>query len=399
MKATKLLAVLLAVLMVIPAMVFPTAAEEPAQAAAEPDYGITLTYGFTPLGADVGDTRENAYLVQHGGGKRNDASPHWGGRNGEGSGTIWRFPLGNTTATPAKVTIKAYSQCELWVLAAVNGGEYVTAYNCMEDPTVQWRPGVAWRTFDLTAAVAASMATSDEIPQYVYVKLADPAKGGDIGVGGYVVAAGEDGYGGLFIQDSEVTMTVCYDDSVSENIERHIFHPNGGDDANYIVQNNANANATGYFTDGTGRSVTFAYPLCSSELPEKLIWTALLGGYLKLDFSVDNFHWVNFFDQGTASYINPKVWKNFDLAELYAQESEKYPSSMIYIKVSNSNPPQGWGGAIGDPNNPTTLTVVYPEKKLTGETITLDWSVGDKRCAGEDESLYWLGDVSFNGGY
>lgn len=398
MKATKLLAVLLAVLMVIPAMVMPTAAADAtaANTAADP---YALKYEFTQFEAS-----ETPYFVQHGAGK--DSASDWDGRNGEGNGTIWKFPLSNPSQMEnainklTKFTVTAKTRNEVVLLLSLDNVNYTEVYSILTDPNLKvddsrWCLNPAVRTYDFTDELYALLKTNPEA-EYVYLKLSDALKG-EVSVNGDYTAVG--GYGGCFIKNTPVVVEINYDKDTYYTHNVTTFTPSI-DDGNYVYRNTCtekdkvgNFNTVRYYLDenaaNAGKGVIqYSYAMTDSQLPEKLTWTASVGQKLNLEFSVNNDEWVPMFfhNEGNGAAME---YRTFDITEAYLEQVAKHPSNMLYIRLRNSVPGTGYGGAID--YKPVTLDVGYEKQQISGDQITLDWSVH-----GEDQGLYYVGGASTN---
>lgn len=404
MKAKKLLAVLLAVLMVIPAMVMPTAAADAtaANAVADP---YELTYEFVQFEAS-----ETPYLVQEG--KGSDGTGDWKGRNGEGNGTIWKFPLSNPSQIEdainklTKFTVTARTRSEVVLSLSLDNANYTEVYSIMTDPALsatassdefKWSKGSGLnpflRTYDFTDELYALLKNAPKA-EYVYLKLTDVLAGDASTVNGYTPVGG---YGGMFIKDVPVVVEINYDKDTCWAYDQFIFTPGQDDETQYRYDASAtfSKDATGWFLDETPNSVgtkfiQWVYELTDSALPEKLTWSATVGQNLLLEFSVDNKNWVEIFNEVPNNNKNLKFY-NFDITEAYLNARAASPSNMLYVRMSNSNPGNGWGGKINFA--PATLTAGC-EKQLSGDFITLDWTV-----QGEDENLYWAGGATPKTGY
>ena len=414
MKMTKLLAVLLAILMVIPVVVVPTSAESTATTTATSD-PYTVTHEFTVYGDD-----ETPYLVQHGGGSITNASVEWRGRNGENSGTIWKFPLNNPSATvdnvinkPEKFTITAKTRCELVMYLSLDGSTWTEVYSVLTDPDLTVTSNTALtganylytnqglgchiRTYDFTDELIDLLKDNPEA-ENVYLKLGDIAKDTTSTVNGHV---GLDGYGGAFIMTSPVKVEINYSEDTYMKYEKWTFTPGASDESSYLYGAvRPYSNESCFYLDEKNLTpgstyIQYVYELTDSALPEKLTWTASVGQNLKLEFSADNFTWVEIFNEKPGDASNLRYY-TFDITEKYVAAAGAKAltatrnSSMLHICLKNSDPGKNYGGRID--KKPVTLIAYYGEQKISGNAITFDWTVGDETST----SLYYIGGASEN---
>lgn len=389
MNVKKLLAIVLAVLMVIPALVVPTAAEE-----TDP---YTVHHEFTQW-----DASEEPYFVQHGKGDPNNSAA-WAGRNGEENGTIWKFALNNPSDRDGEFnalksfTVTAETRNELVISLSLDNGGWAEAYSVMTDPNLEvddarWCLDPKVRTYDLTTVLSA-MLMANPAAEYVYVKLGDVAKDVVSSVNGY---KGVSGYGGCFLKRTPVKVDIAYDadNFIAAPGDGIIMFTPGMDDTTYKYgENGVNSNSTNFCLDekpgDEPNYITYVYALTNSELPSKLVWKASIGQNLILDFSVDNFHWAELCNDVVGDVVTSE-YRTFDITEAYAAEVAKYPSNMLYIRLRNSRPGQDFGGRID--KFPVMLEIEYPEREVSGEQINFEYTV-----RGESEKPYLVGAPSTSG--
>lgn len=381
MKATKLLAVLLAILMVIPAMVFPTAAEK-ANAAAESN---VTEYRFTTLAES-----EALYLNPNYPGRTNE-----NGRYGEGGGMRYEFPLTSDTM-PTNVSIAGYIYNDVYFKVSFDGINFFDAYKASA------RVAGGAHSFDLdengelAKAWDAAWMRTGKTPTTMYLHVDN--------VYFEHMTSNESATGwGTFIANNMETVVTIESDPIAPQTKywSTVFTP-GTDDGSYVYQNNATGvNNSCYYLDENagnagGTMVMYAYAMTNSELPEKLTWTASVGQKINLEFSVDNKNWVQMFfhNEGNGATVE---YRTFDITEAYLEQVAAHPSDMLYIRMKNSVPGTGYGARLD--KKPVALVASYGVKEISGDFITLDWSVGTDRDNGVDQDLYLKSKPSFNNGW
>ncbi len=366
MNVKKLLAVVLAVLMVIPALVVPTAAE-----GTDP---YTVHHEFTQWAES-----ETPYFVQHGGGKATN-DPAWAGRNGEGSGTIWKFALNNPSTDETKInalksfTVTAETRNELVMSLSLGNESWVEVYSILTDPNVEvghagWCLNPAVRTYDMTT-VLSTLLNANPTAEYVYLKLSDPAAGITSVNGNYTSVQG---YGGCFLSRTPVKVDIVYDADNHIKIPENtniVFTPGVSDGAYLYAMSCNGSNATCYYMDegasNKGQShITYLYDMSKYSLPSLLTWTASCGQNLIVEFSADRTHWVELYNK--VSNTGDRVYRTFDITEAYAAEQAKYSTNLLFIRLRNSNPGAGWGGAID--KQPVTLEFIADAAAPTNDIV------------------------------
>lgn len=391
MNVKKLLAIVLAVLMVIPALAVPTAAE-----GTDP---YTVHHEFNQF-----DESETPYLVKECGGAANKGAD-WSGRSHDKDELIWKFPLSNPSSVEgmvnalSKFTVTGRTRGELAIALSLDGASYVEAYSIMTDTNLSANaasdefkyqnsgtyglvPYV--RTYDLTATLSALLA-ADPAAEYVYLKLTDVAAGAT-SVNGYVSAGGWEGYFLMFNADGSncpVEVDIVYDADTYVEIPKTkqiVFTPGTDDSAYVYAQNPVGKNDTLYYLDENGAgitpgstNITYLYDLSAYTLPETLTWTACVGQNLIIEFSVDRANWVEIYNNTPNG--NDRKYRTFDIAEAYAAEQEKISTNLLFIRLKNSVPGGGWGGAIE--KKPVTLELIADKREIPENEFTFTPGIND----------------------
>lgn len=389
MNVKKLLAVVLAVLMVIPALVIPTTAE-----GTDP---YTVHHEFNQF-----DESETPYLVKECGGAANKGAD-WSGRSHDKDELIWKFPLSNPSSVEgmvnalSKFTVTGRTRGELAIALSVDGASYVEAYSIMTDASltsfVTGGLAPAVRTYDLTATLSALLA-ADPAAEYVYLKLTDVAAGATA-VNGYVSVGGWEGYFLMYNADGSlcpVQIDIAYDADELVKIPENktiVFTP-GLDDSAYLYGINCRGNnAIHYYMDegvsDKGQAhITYLYDMSAYAIPIKLTWTANIGQNIVLEFSVDRAHWVELFKDVPNNGSNIK-YRTFNITEAYAEQQALYDTNLLFIRMRNSNPGNGYGGSLE--KQPVTLEFAADKAAPTsGVTFT----------PGINDAAYKYGDYGVN---
>ncbi len=384
MKATKLLAVLLAILMVIPAMVFPTAAEEATTATSEYD---VVEYRFRTLAES-----ELAYLNSAWPGKTETRPDRTNGRYGEiangNAGIRYEFPL-SSSLMPETITISGNIYNDVWFKISFDGTNWVDGYKATA------RVNTHDNTFDLTENGNVAVAWENYLIRYGTAPTTMHMWVDNVYFSEMTSGESATGWGTFIANNIDTVVTLKYaTDGTQYKYETVVFTPNV-DSApyNYAVDASGVDNPDkdcwymdeGADTSGT-KIIQFAYAMTNSQLPEKLTWTAEIGQNLVIDFSVDNETWKEIYNEVPGN-VTTRTYETFDITKDYLAKVAATPSSMLYIRLRSSRPGQGWGGAIG--KKPVVLYAGYGEQKISGDYITLDWTPH-----GQDQSLYYIGGAS-----
>jgi hypothetical protein len=84
----------------------------------------------------------------------------------------------------------------------------------------------------------------------------------------------------------------------------------------------------------------YRYHIANAALVRRVTWTATLGQQLYLECSADGENWVKLFNAG-ANQLDMER-RTFDLSD----KVNLLAFDEIYIRISDSNPSDGFGGAI-----------------------------------------------------
>lgn len=385
MKATKLLAVLLAILMVIPAMVFPTAAEE--ANAVTTDNGV-VEYRFRTGTSDDPSESERPYLNPAWPGKTNN-NGRYGEIKNNNAGIRYEFPL-ESELMPETITISGNIYNDVWFKISFDGTNWVDGYKAEARVTSSNN-----NSFNLTENGNVAVAWENYLIRYGTAPTTMHMWVDNVYFENMTSNETKTGWGTFIANNVDTVVKLTYaTDGTRYKYETVVFTPNtnsgpytyavdasGTNDSTkdcwYMDENASNA--------GT-KIIQFAYAMTNSQLPEKLTWTAEIGQNLVLDFSVDNENWVELYHEVPGN-VTTRKYVTFDITEDYLAKVAETPSSMLYIRLRSSRPGVGWGGAIG--KKPVILYAGYGEQQITGDYITLDWTPH-----GEDQSLYYVGGAS-----
>ncbi len=347
--------------------------------------GKTVSYGFSSTGLveekyldptiGVGTVNPDHVNNSEVYGRYKDVDGYYG----------YAFPLKESSTMPEAVTFSAMMRGDLLLEVSTDKSNWTVAYTKPEsEPQNANR---AWREIDLTAAVQASWGGS--APSYLYLRCGDLTK---------------DGWGTNILASHEAVLTIDYPaDSVlySKNVAEYVFTPGKTDETQYLhtlMSNNGNLNNTGTvrFADQNNFFV-YAYELYTTETPAEMTWNATTSNQLHLQLSVDTLHWVDVYKfegelAADGSGGLPTAARSYDLMAAYTQalalaEAE---SSMLYLKIGDSYPSGGWGGAVST-SAPVTLRIGYASVADDLTMIQYQSTVN-----GTDDDKYYLsgGNVS-----
>ena len=382
----RVFALVLACLLVVPALIVPTSATKTVTTD-EATETKSVVYSFTST-----TESELAYLDKSIGEgsllEKNRDNPEWWGRYVDGSKFYgYAFPI--TTTGYTKLTFSAMMRGDIYVQVSLDKVNWETAAT-MEMLGETAKQGDAanrkWRDIDLTAAYnKLGKVMSDTL----YLRFGDYTP---------------DGYGTNILASHEASLTLTAPAGTRDNIEIISFNTakgHTGEEANYYhpdlsrTATQGGTNDSCHFAD---RDVPFvyAYDMRSTEIPEALTLSFKTANQLKLDVSTDAYHWINVYTwEGTLGADGSgglaREVKTFDLLTAYKTALASYPSNMLYVRIGDSYPANGWGGSIYH-DTPFTLSIFWPERVATGEVVTLDFTV-----QGDDENDYFVGGGNVNG--
>jgi hypothetical protein len=258
--------------------------------------------------------------------------------------TIYRYPLTDSARITSAVwhahlaqqtLLQASSDGKTWVTLRDNGNQQIGTQYHYELCDV----------LDLSAADA------------LYVKISDSCT--------------TDGYGGAILADIPVTLDITHGTpspfalpSVSANDEGSYLRVIGGrwcaadttslisrvrtysfkvgapTETKYLQSNSTGIlNENCRFNDRSAFTI-YRYHIANAALVRRVTWTATLGQQLYLECSVDGENWVKLFHAG--AYQLDMERRTFDLSD----KVNLLAFDEIYIRISDSNPSDGFGGAI-----------------------------------------------------
>ena len=185
------------------------------------------------------------------------------------------------------------------------------------------------------------------------------------------------GYGGRIAMGTKCPITLFYDVDASaveydpaqsgdgSMHEMHSFFIATEDEKAYLYDDKAhyNGDKTIHYADKTAYFV-YLYNIENYQKMTSVSWTAMAGQQLYLQVSNDGATWTDVFKwegelKENGSGVMAYAYTTYDLTP-YIDLS----CSTVYVKISDSYPEKGWGGAINN-TMPVVLDVVYEE--LTDE--------------------------------
>ena len=98
-------------------------------------------------------------------------------------------------------------------------------------------------------------------------------------------------------------------------------------------------NSSSRFNDGL-KYTTYRFPIANAALVRRVCFTATMGYQLRVDCSCDGKEWSNVFDAGTQRLSLTR--RTYDLTE----HVDLLSFDEIYVRISDSNPADSFGGAI-----------------------------------------------------
>ncbi len=210
------------------------------------------------------------------------------------------------------------------------------------------------RAYNLTDFVAERRAKSG----HIYVRVSD--------------AYNENGFGGAIASTADIEMVIYYvpvdpdelggvsggaDDipDVLPATETHTFYPGQPAEAKYLTDNYNSSLLHGKRFADAARWFTYSYPIYDFERVTALSWTATTSQELHLQLSVDGQSWVDIYKYVGADKGLAEEERTYDLLPLIGSASG---AATIHIRVGDSMPEGGWGGAISS-SAPVILKVAY----------------------------------------
>ena len=323
---------------------------------AETSIGKAYSYNFTSTGVV-----EKKYLDASLGNASYDynaeANPNFG-RFADGNRTFgYAFPL-KAGVIPEKVTFNGVMSGDILVQTSLDKTNWTTVATRNAETTDVYT--AVDYTFDMTDAVLAAWEDGAKY-DCIYVRFGDNSS--------------SDGYGGNLRASSEATMTIKYPDDAeiyTPNVDIRSFKPGTASETPYLhslLHNNGNLNAAGSvrYADKNNFFI-YAYELYTTEMPASLTWTATNSNQFYLQLSVDSWNWVDVYKfdgeiaaDGSGGLATAE--RTYDLMEAYekALALAAEESSMLYLKIGDSHPDGGWGGAVSTSAD-VTLRIEYAPK-------------------------------------
>ena len=128
----------------------------------------------------------------------------------------------------------------------------------------------------------------------------------------------------------------------------------------YLIENDAPINDTLRYADA-GKHFTYKYTIKNVHQVKSVIWKAKTSQQFKLDISFDNENWVNVFS--TTEKLAQQV-REYDLTEFLVDENGTIANATFYLKISDADPADGWGGGV---NRDVDVTLLVDYVALTDE--------------------------------
>ena len=226
---------------------------------------------------------------------------------------------------------------EYHIWASANGKNWVEIVK-----NTQKGPAKAM-TLDLSVMAAAIAETAT-----LYIRIGD--------------AVTSDGNGG-HLTSPEACLTITYDPSVEQvkpegpaittQHEKDVFEMNSAEENAHLVEMTGKWNGEKRYADANAH-FTYKYTIKNVHQVASVIWKAATNQELKLDISFDNKNWVNVFS--TEENLAPML-REYDLTEFLVKDGT-IENATFYLKISDTDPSDGWGGGIHK-MNPVTLDVEY----------------------------------------
>lgn len=258
--------------------------------------------------------------------------------------TVYRYPLTSSADIESAVWHAHLAQQTL-LQASVDGVNWITLYDTHGEQL-----GFQYR-FELCHYLSLADATA------LYIKISDsnPA----------------DGMGGAILADIPVTLDLVYGvrmpfllpvvgpleegsylrvidgqwqladaTSLTSRVRTYSFRVGEDSEQKYLHSSScSHTNTTCRFND-EHRCTVYQYHVANAALVRRVLWTATLGQQLKLECSADGESWSVIYDAGTERI--PFTRMTFDLTD----RLNLLAFDEIYIRISDSSPTDGFGGAI-----------------------------------------------------
>ena len=267
----------------------------------------------------------------------------------EGDGVaIYAFPIENyETATSAIISGKFGGQI---LLSVSTDGEFWEEVYRFEDARAAADEAKhpnnlekAYRAFDLSEYIVGEDGYM--LGDTIYVKFEDAYTGG--------------GWGSMIHYDTPVTLDVIYDIPEFEAIDTYVFTVNTNAEKQYLQSAGAlNAEGTVRYADTTAE-IIYKYDLKRTENIEAMVLSIPVQGQYKISASLDGSKWtvVDVWNgtEGGENGLTSSVLKRVDL---YKALDLTGSADTVYVKISDADTSNGYGGAIPNTNS-VVLSVGY----------------------------------------
>ena len=136
--------------------------------------------------------------------------------------------------------------------------------------------------------------------------------------------------------------------------EKDVFELNSAEEEAHLVAMTGKWNGSKRYADGNA-IFTYKYTIKNVYQVTSVIWKAATNQELKLCISFDNENWTNIYS--TEENL-PILLREYDLTEYLVDENGTIANATFYLRISDTDPSDGWGGGIHN-QNPVTLDVEY----------------------------------------
>ena len=290
----------------------------------------------------VGTDSELAYMTEDSTGIYT-ASGAYRYNNGQ-STTVYRYPLVDSAHITSALWHAHLAQ-QVLLEVSTDGVEWVTLRDNGEQQL-----GTQYH-YELCDVLELSCADA------LYVKIGDSSV--------------EDGFGGAILADIPVTLDITHGQgapfalpavsgqdngaflrviggkwrtadatALASRVRTYSFKVGEATEEKYRLSNSTGTtNTTCRFNDGS-RFTTYRYHVANAALVRRVTWTATVGQQLLLECSADGESWRTVFDAEKTNL--PFSRMTFDLTDML----NLLAFDEIYIRISDSDPSDGFGGAI-----------------------------------------------------
>ena len=314
-------------------------AEAVAHTAALDEHALSerVRYAFT-----VGEADEQEYLDGSSSGIFTESGRYR--YNNDPAVTVYRYVLGGAADITSAIWHAHLAQQTL-LEASVDGEHWVTLLD------TQGKEFGTQAHYELCEVLPLTKATQ------LFIRIGDSGK--------------EDGLGGAILSDIPVTLDVIYGATEPYALPRVSAEDNGcvlrvvggrwvaadatalvsrvytysftvgeADESAYLTPTStSHTNETCRFCDGT-RAMVYRYRIANAALVRQLSWTANIGQQYRLEVSHDGVNWKLLEDAGTERRAFAR--RTYDLTD----KVNLLAFDEVYIRISDSDPSDGFGGAL-----------------------------------------------------